>query len=96
MILKEFLPQPAFREFVQWYRIVHFEFDKFIKIPFKVYSPKPGECLYFILQDSLMLELNNSATVVGTPRLQGWCPRRPAQNVKVVTKNVENNLTKMK
>lgn len=60
MILKEFLPHPAFREFVQWYRIIHFEFDKFIQIPFKVYSPKPEECLYFILQDSLMLELNNS------------------------------------
>jgi AraC-like DNA-binding protein len=25
-----------------------------------VYSPKPEECLYFILQDSLMFELNNS------------------------------------
>jgi hypothetical protein len=60
MILKEFLPHPAFKEFVQWYRIVHFEFDKFIQIPFKVYSPKPEECLYFILQDSLMFELNNS------------------------------------
>ena len=59
MILKEFLPPPAFREFVQWYRIVHFEFDKFIQIPFKVYSPKPETCLYFILQDNLIFELNN-------------------------------------
>jgi AraC-like DNA-binding protein len=60
MILKEFLPAPALREFVQWYRIVHFEFDKFTQIPFKVYSPKPEECLYFILHDSLMFEFSDS------------------------------------
>ncbi len=59
MILKEFLPDPAFREFVQCYRIVHFKFDKFTQIPFKVYPPKPEECLYFILQDSLKFELSN-------------------------------------
>ncbi|MDN3657207.1 AraC family transcriptional regulator [Ferruginibacter paludis] len=59
MILKEFLPDAALREFVQCYRIVHFQFDKFTQIPFKVYPPKPEECLYFILQDSLKVELSN-------------------------------------
>jgi len=60
MIIKDFLPNPAFSEFVQWYRIVHFEFDNSVTIPFKAYPPKPEECLYFILRDSLLVELNNS------------------------------------
>jgi AraC-like DNA-binding protein len=60
MIIKDFLPNPAFSEFVQCYRIVHFEFDNSDTIPFKAYPPKPEECLYFILRDSLMVEFNNS------------------------------------
>jgi AraC-like DNA-binding protein len=60
MIIKDFLPAPRFSEFIQWYRIVHFEFDNPVTIPFKVYPPKPEECLYFILHDSLMVEFNNS------------------------------------
>jgi AraC-like DNA-binding protein len=60
MLLRDFLPNPAFSEFVQCYRIVHFEFDNFTQVPFKAYPPKPEECLYFILRDSLTIEPNNS------------------------------------
>ncbi len=35
MILKDFLPSPATREFVQCYRIVHFKFEKTAQLPFK-------------------------------------------------------------
>lgn len=59
MILKDFLPDPAFREFVQCYRIVHFEFDKITEAPVKVYPPKPEECIYFILKGSFDIEFIN-------------------------------------
>src|SRR5882672_4656037 len=59
MILKEFLPAPAFREFIQWYRIVHFEFDKTAAFPFKAYPPRPEECLHFFLRDREAVELIN-------------------------------------
>ncbi len=57
MILKDFLPSASLREFVQWYRIVHFEFDKTNEALFKAYPPKPEECLHFILRGSLEIEL---------------------------------------
>lgn len=51
MILKDFLPNIAFREFVRCYRIVHLEFDKSAASPFKIYTPKPEESLLFYLKD---------------------------------------------
>jgi AraC-like DNA-binding protein len=60
MLLRDFLPNPALKEFVQLYRIVHFEFDNCLQIPFKAYPPKPEQCLYFILRDPLTIEFSNS------------------------------------
>ena len=57
MILKDFLPSASLREFVQWYRIVHFEFEKTNEALFKAYPPKPEECLHFVLRGSLEVEL---------------------------------------
>ena len=51
MILKEFLPNPTLREFIQWYRICHFDFDGFDTIPFKAWAPKPETSLHFFLRD---------------------------------------------
>jgi len=59
MILKEFLPHPAFREFVRCYRIVHLEFDKRMIPSFKAYPPRPEECLHFFLRDGESVELIN-------------------------------------
>lgn len=58
MILKDFLPNIAFREFIRCYRIVHLEFYKSAEFPFKVYTPKPEECLLFYLKEREELELN--------------------------------------
>jgi hypothetical protein len=55
MLLKDFLPNPAFRDFVQLYRIAHFQFDKDAQVPLKAYPPKPEVCLHFILRDRLEL-----------------------------------------
>ncbi|MEP6949801.1 MAG: helix-turn-helix domain-containing protein [Ginsengibacter sp.] len=59
MILKDFLPNPAFREFIQCYRICHFEFDKSTQTSVKAYPPKPEECIYFIFKGSLEIEFMN-------------------------------------
>jgi AraC-like DNA-binding protein len=60
MILKDLLPNPAFREFVQCYRIVHFEFGNAPELHFKAYPPKPEECLHFFLRGRELVELGNS------------------------------------
>lgn len=57
MILKDFLPTAAVREFIYCYRIVHFEFDKSAESPFKIYPPKPEECLLFYLRDREEIEV---------------------------------------
>ena len=49
MILKDFLPNPALREFIQCYRICHFEFGESINIPVKACAPKPEQILHFFL-----------------------------------------------
>jgi AraC-like DNA-binding protein len=61
MILKDFLPSPSLREFVQCYRIVHFEFDKTNEAFFKAYPPKPEDCLHFFLKGGEAVELLNTA-----------------------------------
>lgn len=57
MILKDYLPTAAVREFVYCYRIVHLEFDKSAECPFKVYPPKPEGCLLFYLWDREEIEV---------------------------------------
>jgi AraC-like DNA-binding protein len=56
MILRDFLPAPELREFVQCYRIVHFEFDETSEVPVKAYPPKPEVCLHFILRGNIETE----------------------------------------
>ena len=51
MHLRDYLPHPVLREFIQCYRICHFEFDKADNIPVKGYSPKPENILHFFLRD---------------------------------------------
>lgn len=47
MLLKDFIPAPDVREFVQLYRIVHLQFEKGMAIPPKAYPPRPEHCLAF-------------------------------------------------
>ncbi|HEY4108122.1 AraC family transcriptional regulator [Puia sp.] len=60
MIVRDYLPDPAFREFVRCYRIVHFEFDKTAEFPFKAYPPLPEECLHFFTREGEQVELLNA------------------------------------
>lgn len=51
MILRDFLPHPALRDYFQWYRVCHFEFDKPDNIPVKSWAPRPENILHFFLRD---------------------------------------------
>jgi len=50
MILKDFLPPLALRQYVQTYRVVRFIFDKNQPLPFKAFAPRPENCLMFFLR----------------------------------------------
>jgi AraC-like DNA-binding protein len=63
MIIRDFLPEPALREFVQCYRIVDFEFGKLDNIPFKAYAPKPEQCLHFFLRDPIDIEIEDEKKI---------------------------------
>lgn len=58
MIIQDFFPSAALKEWVQCYRIIHFEFDKAQQVPFKAYPPKPENCLHFFLRDLLLIDYN--------------------------------------
>ncbi len=60
-MLKDFLPHPALTEFVQCYRIVHFEFDLNFTPPVKAYSPAPEECLNFYLTGKEQIQLGGAS-----------------------------------
>ncbi|TAF52189.1 MAG: AraC family transcriptional regulator [Sphingobacteriia bacterium] len=52
MVLKDFAPALALREWVQLYRIVHLEFGVGDLVPFKAYPPRPEQCLAFYPYDT--------------------------------------------
>lgn len=56
MLINDFLPAAHLKAFVQCFRIVHFEFGKMERIPFKAYPPKPEQCLHFFLRDPFAVE----------------------------------------
>lgn len=61
MLLQDFIPSPAVREFVRYYRIVHFEFDRSVTIPYKAYPPKPEQCLHFFLREPFAIETTGNS-----------------------------------
>lgn len=61
MLIKDFLPAPSVRAYVQCYRIVHFEFSAWEPLPFKAYPPKPEQCLHFFTRDAFAVETATSA-----------------------------------
>lgn len=52
MILKDFAPHPSLNEFVQCYRIVHFDFAPATEPVLKAYAPRPEVCLHFFLRET--------------------------------------------
>lgn len=64
LLLKDFIPAPDVREFVQLFRIVHFQFEKEQPLPFKAYPPRPEQCLAFYPFDTEVVEYPNSGLQV--------------------------------
>ncbi len=60
MILKDFLPHPALRDFVRCYRIVHLKFDPNDPPPHKPYTPRPEQCLAFYPFDREKVNFSDS------------------------------------
>lgn len=64
MLIKDFLPSSSLKNFIQCYRIVHFDFTAFPHIPFKAYPPKPEHCLHFFLQDFFAIEKKDGQKIL--------------------------------
>lgn len=60
MLLKDFIPAPDVQEFIQLYRIVHFQFEPGMVPPAKAYPPRPEHCLAFYPFDTETVQYNNS------------------------------------
>ncbi|PSR54992.1 AraC family transcriptional regulator [Adhaeribacter arboris] len=57
MILQDLAPHPSLTEFVQCYRIVHFNFVQAPEPVFKAYAPRPEVCLHFFLRERELVQL---------------------------------------
>lgn len=64
MLLKDFIPAPEVREFVQLYRIVHLHFEKGMTIPPKAYPPRPEHCLAFYPYDTETVRYSSSGKMI--------------------------------
>lgn len=56
MILRDVSPHPALKEYIQCFRICHFEFDKADDIPVKQWAPRPENILHFFLRGYLAVQ----------------------------------------
>ncbi len=65
MLLKDFIPAPDIREYVQLFRIVHLQFDKAQAIPPKAYPPRPEQCLAFYPYDRETIKYHNRQKETG-------------------------------
>jgi len=64
LLLKDFIPAPDVKEFVQLYRIVHLKFEQGQQVPFKAYPPRPEQCLAFYPYDTETVEYKSSGKLV--------------------------------
>jgi AraC-like DNA-binding protein len=62
MLLKDVAPHPSLNEFVQCYRIAHFDFVEATEPVFKAYAPRPEICLHFFLRERELIQLGNGPT----------------------------------
>jgi AraC-like DNA-binding protein len=73
MLLNHINPSPILAEYIRLYRIIDFAFEDDLRIPPKLYSPRPEHCLQFyprdtesvVYPDSNITVANKRATLVG-------------------------------
>ena len=68
MILRDFLPSPALREYVRKHQIIKFDFGPGVILPYKVYSPRPETCLVFNLRDPQTVRYPQNAGILTHPK----------------------------
>jgi AraC-like DNA-binding protein len=61
MMLKDLAPHPSLTEFVQCYRIVHFDFASASEPILKAYAPRPEICLHFFLHERELVQLGDDS-----------------------------------
>ena len=71
MIIKDFLPSAHLQEFIQCYRLVHFDFTKLSETPVKLYPPKPENCLHFFIEGHIEIDKDDKRLVYKNPVLVG-------------------------
>ncbi len=67
MLLKHYLPCISLRSWVRFFGIVHFTFPKGAYIPRKAYSPRPGNCLYFLPRDTELVGYTGETVMTKMP-----------------------------
>lgn len=68
MLIKNFLPLPALREYISKYQVTRFSFDKNSLLPIKYHTPHPEHCITFYARDLQKYSSINSDTIITYPR----------------------------
>ncbi len=64
MLLNEIKPNSFLTEFIRLYRIVDFHFPSEENLPFKMYPPRPEQCLQFYPQDTETVKYPNTNIII--------------------------------
>jgi AraC-like DNA-binding protein len=67
-ILRDVLPSPMLREYVQRHKIIRFTFEANAHIPFKAYYPRPEHCLIFYLRDLGRISYTSNQKIITDPK----------------------------
>jgi AraC-like DNA-binding protein len=67
-ILRDVLPSPTLREYIQKHKIIRFTFEANTHIPFKAYYPRPEHCLIFYLRDLGKISYASNQKIVTDPK----------------------------
>ncbi|CAN5516596.1 hypothetical protein BH23BAC1_BH23BAC1_47610 [soil metagenome] len=68
MLIKNFPPPPALREYITKYQVIRFLFDKNSVLPIKYHTPHPEHCITFYVKDLQKYSSIDSATITTYPR----------------------------
>jgi Helix-turn-helix domain len=68
MLVHYFQPNPALREYVRLFQIVHFVFDDSVVLPVKPYWPRPEHCLAFYTRHTETVRYVGNDTPLQKPR----------------------------
>ncbi|QHT68550.1 helix-turn-helix transcriptional regulator [Rhodocytophaga rosea] len=68
MLIKNFPPSPALREYISKYQVTRLFFDKNSPLPIKYHTPHPEHCITFYARDKQRYSLIDSPLIITYPR----------------------------